>query len=80
LTKPFRLRTAALLLEPSLDRGLARLRRDPAALDVERLAECVGDSLGCELAVPGLAALVLGDGSQDRAGLAYDPVLLPVRE
>ena len=36
---------------------------------MERLAERVGDSLGRELAVSRLAALVLGDRAQDRPAL-----------
>ena len=47
---------------------------------MQRLAERFSDALNGQLAVPRLAALVLGDRSQHRSRLAHDALLLPIGE
>ena len=49
-------------------------------LDFQRLAQVVDNTLDRELAVPPLAALVLGHGAEDRSGLRNHAALLRVGE
>src|SRR6187401_1339454 len=49
-----RRRAPLLRLEPALARGLRRLRRDPPALDLQRLPQLLDQPLDCQLAVPPL--------------------------
>src|SRR5687768_10483603 len=61
-----RRRAPFLRFEPALARGPCRLRRDPPALDFQRLPELLHEPLDGQLAVAPLTALVLRDRAQGR--------------
>src|SRR5256714_1129610 len=76
--QPLRLAAPALLLaSPPLGRG-RRPGRPALPLYLQRLAQGLDQTLGRELAVSPLAAFVLGDGAEHRAGLRSHPPLLGV--
>src|SRR5438445_6595467 len=74
--EPFRLRAAPLLLETPFAGGLGGPRRNPPPLDFQRSPELFHHALQRELSVSALAAFVLGDSAQHRAGARNDPPLL----
>ena len=78
--EPLRAAALALLVEPALLRGLRGRGRAPPPLRPQRLADRLGEALQGELTVAPLAALVLGDGADDRPRLGPDPPLLAVAQ
>src|SRR5581483_5705729 len=78
--QPLDAAAAALSLEALLDRRLRRPRRASWTRNPERLAQLLDEPLGRELAVAPLAALVLRDRPEHRAGLGHGAPLLRVRE
>src|SRR6187399_3177690 len=78
--KSLRARPAALLLEPSLARRCAGLRRNPPARYRECLAQLLHEPVGRELAVAKLAALVLCHRSQHVSRPRDDPPFLGLGE
>src|SRR6478735_4377345 len=77
---PERLRPSAtaLALEASCLCGFAGPGRNPAPRNGERGAELLDEALDREVAIPGLASLVLCDGAQYRPGSRDDTPLLRV--
>src|SRR5262249_61664665 len=73
-----RLAAARFLLQPPLLRGGARLGRAAFPLHLECLSERLDHALDRELAVSPLAAFVLGDRADYRAGLRDHAALLRV--
>src|SRR5207249_4262273 len=71
---------APLLLEPPLARGGRWRGRDPAPGHAQRLPQGLDDPLDRELAVPPLAALVLGDRAQDGPGARENAPFLDRRQ
>src|SRR4029079_11357626 len=78
--EPLRHAATALLVEPPLLRGRGRLRRTPLPAHRRRLAQLLEDSLGRELAVTQLRALVLRDRAHDRSELREHAAPLGRRE
>src|SRR5438309_2441667 len=70
----------ALLLEAPLARCAGRLRRSAAAWDRQRAVDSLGEPLERQLAVAQLAARVLRDGCDPRAGPGHDALLLRVAQ
>src|SRR6185295_9056393 len=75
-----RLRAPLLRLEPPFARSRRRLRRDASTLHLQGLSQLLDEPLDRQLAVPQLAALVLGDRAKRRSGLGEDAAFLGIRE
>src|SRR5947208_2811098 len=73
-----RLAALPLLLQASLPCGGRRFGRTALPLDLQGVPQGLDDALDRELAVSPLAAFVLGDGAEHRAGLREHAPLLSV--